>query len=371
MDNVTHTLFALTLARTKIGGAGRGTTAALVIASNAPDIDIVAAAGGAVSYLEWHRGPTHGPIGIVALSLVTAGLVWSGLRWLDTWTGRTGDDRGNASGGMLAVVSIIGVFLHVAMDVPTSYGTRLLSPLTWDWFAADWMPIVDIYLLTLLTAGLVFGADPHGRRRNAAIVLALVTANYGVRAAAHHLAVAAVPRVFGRALPPPCEDANSGRAIDAWPGLAEVPARHATTDRCAREVAAIPTFVSPFRWRLVVHLSTTYLVQEIDLLDRRFRSPGSEARPLWPSTGRHASEWTPEMERAAQTRVGQVFLGFSRFPAARASIDTNGVTTVRWTDMRFMDGPPRGGSSDVRGGLFTAVVRIGPDGRVLEQRLGG
>ena len=49
MDNVTHTLFALTLARTPLG-RGRGTTAALVLASNAPDVDIVAALGGGAQY---------------------------------------------------------------------------------------------------------------------------------------------------------------------------------------------------------------------------------------------------------------------------------------------------------------------------------
>ena len=47
MDNLTHSLFGATLARTPLARAGRGTTAALLIASNAPDIDIVATAGGA------------------------------------------------------------------------------------------------------------------------------------------------------------------------------------------------------------------------------------------------------------------------------------------------------------------------------------
>src|SRR5439155_25768262 len=79
MDNVTHTLFAATLARTPLGRAGRGTMAALVIASNAPDIDIVATAGGAESYLRWHRSLTHGPLGVVALGVVTAALVSGGL----------------------------------------------------------------------------------------------------------------------------------------------------------------------------------------------------------------------------------------------------------------------------------------------------
>src|SRR5436190_23863620 len=78
MDNVTHTLFAATLARTPLSRAGRGTTAALILASNAPDIDIVATAGGAVNYLSWHRGLSHGPLGVVGLGVVTAGLVWTG-----------------------------------------------------------------------------------------------------------------------------------------------------------------------------------------------------------------------------------------------------------------------------------------------------
>src|SRR4051794_25747170 len=83
MDNVTHTLFALTLARTPLGRAGRGTTAALILASNAPDIDIVATAAGAISYLKWHRGPTHGPLGVVALGALAAGIVWYGRKLWD------------------------------------------------------------------------------------------------------------------------------------------------------------------------------------------------------------------------------------------------------------------------------------------------
>ena len=67
MDNLTHTLFAATLARTPLRRAGRGTTAVLLLASNAPDIDIIATAGGALKYLEWHRGPSHGPFGIVGM----------------------------------------------------------------------------------------------------------------------------------------------------------------------------------------------------------------------------------------------------------------------------------------------------------------
>ena len=85
MDNVTHTLFALTLARTPLGCGGRGATAALVLASSAPDIDIVATLGGSASYLTWHRGPTHGPLGVVGLGVLTAVLVWLGGKTIKSW----------------------------------------------------------------------------------------------------------------------------------------------------------------------------------------------------------------------------------------------------------------------------------------------
>ena len=147
MDNITHSLFGATLARTPLGRAGRGTTAALVLASNAPDIDIVATAGGTLKYLEWHRGPTHGPLGIVGLGLLTAGLVYGARQLIDR--GRTPgavNVHDNASFVQLAGISILGVLFHVLMDLPTSYGTHL-QPIRLALYAFDWMPIVDIYLL--------------------------------------------------------------------------------------------------------------------------------------------------------------------------------------------------------------------------------
>ena len=44
------------------------------------------------------------------------------------------------------------------------------------------MPIIDVYLLVVLAAGLMFGrGSPAAKRRNAAIVLVLMMANYGLR----------------------------------------------------------------------------------------------------------------------------------------------------------------------------------------------
>ncbi len=89
LDNVTHTLFGATLGRAAFPRAGRGTTAALLLASNAPDIDIVTTAGGTLNYLAWHRGPTHGPLGVLGLGAVTAILVWMWQRSFDRSTRRS------------------------------------------------------------------------------------------------------------------------------------------------------------------------------------------------------------------------------------------------------------------------------------------
>ena len=375
MDNLTHSLFALTLARTPLSRAGRGTTAALVLASNAPDIDIIATAGGALKYLEWHRGPTHGQLGLAGLALVTAGLAWIGRRLWDqrSWA-RTvrlqSDSEPDASFAMLLAVSIIGIAFHVAMDLPTSYGTRPLSPFNWHWYGVDWLPIVDIYLLVTLVIGLLGRPTPSQRRAKAAFVLLLMATNYGVRGYLHHQALELAPRLFGPTLPPLCDPPkNTAWLFDSWP-RATLPSPPAEGRRCLIEIAALPTFTSPFRWRIIAQLSNAYEIHDIDLFDARFREPGRDSEVLWRLTLRYPNVWTPTVQKAATAHVAQVFLGFSRFPAARSAIDANGVTTVRWTDVRFAGGVTGLDQPAPRAGLFTATVKVGPDGAILEQALG-
>jgi inner membrane protein len=378
LDNLTHSLFGLTLARTPLGRAGRGATVALLLASNAPDIDIVATAGGAVKYLEWHRGPTHGPLGVVALGLASAGLAMLARR---VWTtrrraARSDRDRGeDASLVMLWAVSMIGVTCHVLMDLPTSYGTRPLSPFDWHWYAFDWMPIVDVYLLVVLAAGLWFGSRtaPGARERNAAIVLVLMALNYGLRGASHHQAVARAAQAFGPVLPASCSPGRPQGWIDRWPRTVAVrsgaEARHEpAAPFCVAEVAAMPGFASPFRWRLIAQLSNGYELHDIDLL----AMPTAAARDQSPAPRlsiRYPNQWTPAVFRAAASPIAQTFLGFSRFPAARSFVDNTGAATVRWSDMRFV-ASPLGDRRPANTNLFSVLVRLDPAGEIIEAKFG-
>jgi inner membrane protein len=367
LDNLTHSLFGATLARTPLGRAGRGTTLALVLASNAPDIDIVAAAGGSMRYLEWHRGPTHGPLGIVGLGVVAAGLAWAAGRAVDKHP-----HEPRASFGALTLVSTVGVFMHVMMDLPTTYGTRALSPFDWRWFALDWMPIIDVYLLIALAGGLLFGNRSETRRRRAAaIVLAVMALNYGVRGTAHHQAIAAAPRVFGALLPEWCEGAPlPPMLVDRWPRPMNAPLTPSGR-RCLIELAAIPTFVSPFHWRAIAHLSNGYELGEVSLLAPGIGRDRAQGEPMDRIGVGYPNHWTPAVTRAADTRVAQVFLGFSRFPAVRSFVEPDGSVVVHWVDVRFSIAPVRRDRPPSRrDGLFTATVRLSRDGKVVEGRLG-
>jgi hypothetical protein len=272
---------------------------------------------------------------------------------------------------MLVVLSMIGIALHVLMDLPTVYGTRPLSPVSWQWYALDWMPIVDIYLLSALGIGLLGRPTPAQARAKATFVLLLMMTNYGLRAASHRQALIVAPQLFGPTLPQPCDGPpRESRLLESWPQ--PVASTRADGRRCLVEIAAMPSFTSPFRWRIIARTSNAYEMHDIDLLDNHLRDPDdeSESDVPWRLTLRYPNVWTPTVQTAATAHVGQVFLGFSRFPAARSAIDKDQVTTVRWTDVRFAGGPM---ALDQRGGrssMFTATVRVAPDGAILEQFLG-
>lgn len=340
MDNLTHSLFAVTVAGTRVLGTRPGTTATLVIASNAPDLDIAAAlAGGAMQYLAEHRGPTHGPIGIVTLSVFSAALV----RLFHHEPPRTSRPGGPnlqsrtthpepASLPYLLGVALVGLLCHVIMDFPTTYRIRLLDPFSPRWFGADWLPILDVYLLGILLLGLLAGMGwPAWRARWATAALGVMLAYYGLRATSHAAALD-----LARHLPRPAEAAGP-----------------------ARDTAALPTFFSPFHWRLVRQYPNGYELGVIGV--------GPGRRPLERTWLRHEENaWT---HLAAVAEPARVFLEFARFPAAATEPHPDGTVTVRWVDLRFME--PSGAPRMRGGGLFAAVVRLGPDGSVLSARVGG
>jgi membrane-bound metal-dependent hydrolase YbcI (DUF457 family) len=355
VDNITHSLFALTLANAGLRRTGRGSVATLVIASNIPDIEILTTVtGGRVAYLAAHRGPTHGLLGL-ALAVATAAVVWGVQRW----RGQPRDDT--ASFLSLTGIAAIGVLGHIAMDFCTSYGTRIFSPFVNAWFGVDWLPIFDIFLLLILGSGLVASyVRPQARARIAAVVLLLAAGHYAFRAALH---VAALQEAQARQ--------NAAFGAVASNGLPRTVFSYLNRAQPSALPAALPTPFSPFRWRLITRAPGRYVVSEVNLLAGRTRHGGGGVMPTDdPDSIWFPDESTPMVHAAATAPLARVFLDFARFPAAEVIRHRNGDATVHWYDIRFGERPALPGDGRRHTSPFGVWVRLSPAGAMVGQGLG-
>jgi inner membrane protein len=160
MDPVTHSLTGAALSRAGLNRSTPLATATLVIAANAPDIDIVATAWGSYGSLALRRGITHGPIALLLLPfLVTAAVLsYDRLRRL-----RRQPDAAPARPLPVLGLATLGVLTHPALDWLNTYGIRLLMPFSERWFYGDSLFIIDPWVWLILAAPLV-GMYARGRR---------------------------------------------------------------------------------------------------------------------------------------------------------------------------------------------------------------
>jgi membrane-bound metal-dependent hydrolase YbcI (DUF457 family) len=341
VDNLTHSLVGWTLARAGIGRGVPYATATLVLASNAPDADVVTALAGGVEYLAAHRGPTHGPLGVVGLGMATAGILWAWARWRGHPPAAAAREPTAGWFRRSWALATIGIAGHILMDLPTVYATRVLSPFSGTWFAVDWMPIVDVYLWIALGAALVAGRVTGHRRRAAIVGLGLLAFDYAARAGLHQRALAHGAAFDADGVHAPCRTAPTLVAHRGPIGGGAAMAGDCLT------AAALPTLVSPFTWRIVRQSDDGYELSDRSVLDL--------SAPL--RSTRITSDTGPAVARVRATRAGRVYFDFARFPIARVTARTPAGTTVRLLDARFIGLPANDELAGMRAGLaFTVTV---------------
>ncbi len=160
MDNVTHGLVGAAISRAGCERATPLATATLVIAANAPDIDVLGYLGGEYFALSFRRGITHGWLALIVLPfLVTAAmLAWD--RWVRRWR-QPGAHP--ARPGPLLALSALGVATHSALDWMNTYGMRWGLPFEPSWTYGDSLFILDPWIWLVL-GGSLFIASRPGRR---------------------------------------------------------------------------------------------------------------------------------------------------------------------------------------------------------------
>ncbi|MEQ8766360.1 MAG: metal-dependent hydrolase [Planctomycetota bacterium] len=152
MDNITHSLTGLALARAGGDRLSKGATVILIVTANLPDAEMFFQPDlGPGSYLLQHRGVSHSFFGMAILALLFPALVWlvdGFLRRRLAWRGDPPKLRG------LMIAAALGLSSHLFLDWINTYGIRLLLPFDDRWFYGDIAYIIDPWIwLMLLTAG--------------------------------------------------------------------------------------------------------------------------------------------------------------------------------------------------------------------------
>jgi inner membrane protein len=357
MDNLTHSLVGLTVAKAGLERLSPGATTLCLLAANAPDADIVVLAfGDRWSFLQHHRGITHAIVGTVALALALPLIIYA----LDLiWSRRRSQPpKTNLKGLMIA--SFVASATHPLLDWTNSYGIRFLLPWNQKWSYGDLVFIVDPYLWLILGGASFLLA---ARTRSQKIF-------WAVLAAALTFLIIASPRSSGLPNPPliallwilavivlivlSVKGANErwgsriafvsfAVVLAYWSLLAFAHARaitrggeeavrlaSANSERVVR-LAAMPTLANPFRWDCVF---------ETDVATYRFSlSLIGDAPPV--SVVRYAKpagQLKQIMETVSQERPARVFLGFARFPVMQ--LEDPGCTTrtlVEFADLRYTE----------------------------------
>ncbi|MGA3027504.1 MAG: metal-dependent hydrolase [Bryobacteraceae bacterium] len=295
MDNVTHTLTGLAMSRAGLNRCYKHATPLLLLAANAPDIDIVALSRGGFAYFHYHRAITHSLAAAPVLALAIA-LLFCAI------------DRSWRNLAVAFGLALAGVASHLLLDWTNAYGVRLLLPFSSQWYSLDQTNIFDVWIWAVL---LVAAVGPPLAR--------LVSSEVGARSGSGRgLAIFAL--LFLGLY-------NVGRGVIHQRALDTLESRVYEGASPVR-AGAFPTAANPMLWDGVVETSSTVRRYRFSLLD------GFD-----PDSGElfQKPESSPAVDAAARTPEFRVFLGFSKYPlwsVVPVPEPENGVR-VRARDMRF------------------------------------
>src|SRR5687767_467004 len=171
LDTLTHALSGALLARATAPRDAPPLSiprrvAAGFFACASPDLDFVVSWFGPVAYLELHRGPTHSLLLLPFWAFVFSWVLAKILREPRGWRALYG-------------VTAMGLALHIAGDLITSYGTMIFWPLS------DMRPglgstfIIDLWFSGIILAGLAASAFFYRSRLPAVAASALLCAYVG------------------------------------------------------------------------------------------------------------------------------------------------------------------------------------------------
>lgn len=327
MDNLTHTAVGLFLSRAGWNSRTPRATAILLLAANAPDIDIVTLAGGPVNYLHYHRHLTHSLLAMPVMAILSVLLVRFAGRKPVNWA-------------PAFLAALTGVASHLLLDLTNVYRVRLLLPFSGEWLGLDTTGVVDYCIWAILLLGI---AAPFVGR--------LVTGEITSKASRpkHYGRGGAIFALLFVTL------YDCGRLAMHSRAVAELQSR-LYRDAAPVRVIAMPVSENPLRWRGLVETATFYAVPEVDLS----ATFDPTRAPIY-----EKAEDSPAIEAIRTTYDFREFLRFSQAPLWRVtpSPDVDNAKLVEVLDLRFgrpgMHGAEVIGTVDAQNRVIETAVQWG------------
>ena len=399
MDTVTHGIAGALIGKAFCSGdnmfpvrsmsRARITTWALMLGAIFPDSDVLRDifSKNELLVITWHRSLTHSLLMLPLFALLLAALTqWIARKF--QWE--------SPSYAALTGTYAIGILSHILLDLVTSFGTMVWSPLAWSRPAWDLVFIVDftfagIFLIPQLLAWVHL--DPkHAPRRAVLMWMLFIPVTF---------AISAIGRIVGA----PISTAAVGVAILVFSVLFLIPAfrgwggrlRLATWNRMgfaaaciyiglavlahqralerirkfaefqgiqAQAIGALPLPPSLWNWDGLIRMSRGVYELRMDLSQPSGIPDRTAAAPV--SQGDFTYRYFPDarsnslIERARQLPEVQKVLWFDRFPVTRFHKEGE-ESVVEILDLRFPQVRPD------RPASFTYRVRFDAAGKVISQ----
>jgi membrane-bound metal-dependent hydrolase YbcI (DUF457 family) len=168
MDTITHGIAGALIGKAVFRGddmfargsvsRGRIITWSLMLGAIFPDADVFRdmLSRNELLILTWHRSITHSLVCLPVFALALAGLTRLFARWLE-WEA--------PSFAALSGIYAVGILSHILLDLVTTFGTMIWSPLQWSRPAWDLIFIVDFSLSAILLVPQIL-AWVYGKKEN-------------------------------------------------------------------------------------------------------------------------------------------------------------------------------------------------------------
>lgn len=314
MDTVTHALAGAAISdaffRKRLGRMA--TPFALAVAA-LPDIDVVTYFVAPEMAWAHHRGYTHAFF-VMALAAPVCGLVG----WL---LGRRDDRAEDGRWRWWALLALLCLCIaHTPLDLATSWGTMPLLPFSNARLSWDLVPILDLFLTSVLTASFLANRLLRWERVDTflnPLVYPVVHEHPRRRLAADwtaRIVVALVVVYFALAVQQNWQTVRIARTALADAGVEAV------------EVRALPVMFTYIAWAIAAR----------DADGNIYNAAYSSYAPKDLAFDKYPTAHSPTIDRALATHEGKMFAWYAQnMFVAEEEKSADGLTTVRLRDRRF------------------------------------